>query len=224
MATQTDHRTTDMWRRIATVSLIAAGILILTSVFFPSPDDPADYAGFLALLADNVGRTQVVILAVPVGIWALAIGTVAIYCSIEGTTAASAGVGAGSLAVLIGAAAVTVQFGLGSAALAEAAGGGSDAGVALWAGASYVRSFGMLVLWSGLAAVGLGMLTTRAYPRGLGVPPIVLGIAMVVVSGAAVLAGPTKAATLASGGLAGLTAIWSIALGTWLGHSHNRTT
>lgn len=223
MATQTDHRTTDMWRRIATVTLIAAGILILTSVFFPSPDDPADYAGFLALLADNVGRTQAVILAVPVGIWALAIGTVAIYHSMEGK-AASAGVGAGSLAVLIGAAAATVQFGLGSAALAEAAGGGSDAGVALWAGATYVRSFGMLVLWSGLAAVGLGMLTTRAYPRGLGVPPIVLGIAMVVVSGAAVLAGPTKAATLASGGLAGLTAIWSIALGTWLGRSHNRTT
>jgi hypothetical protein len=216
MATRTDHRTTDVWRRIATVALITAGVLILTSVFFPSPDDPADYDGFLALLVDNMGRTQAVMLAVPVGIWAFAVGTTALYHSIEGKRA-STGVRVGSLGTLIGAAAVTVQFGLAGAALAETAGSGAEAGVALWAGATYIRSFGMLVLWTGVAIIGLGMLTGRAYPRTLGWPPIILGIAMVMVSGAAIIAGPTKAASLASGGLAGLTAIWSMVLGAWLG-------
>lgn len=220
MATQTHPHATNVWERIAAVTLIAAGILMLTSIFFPRPDDPADYAGFLALLVENVGRTQAVMLAVPVGAWALAIGTVAIYRSMELTTAAAAGVGVGSLAALIGAAAVTVQFGLASAALAESASGGPDAGVALWAGATYVRSFGMLVLWSGLAVLGMGMVASREHPKVLGFPVIFLGIAMVVVSGATILAGPTKAATLASGGLAGLTAIWSLVLGVWLGRRH----
>lgn len=71
----------------------------------------------------------------------------------------------------------------------------------------------MLLLWTGVAAVGVGLATGHGVPSGLAWPPIVLGAAMVVVSVATILAGQTAMTARASGALAGLTAIWSIALG-----------
>jgi hypothetical protein len=114
--------------------------------------------------------------------------------------------------VLIGAAVAMIQFALGSAALAERAGGMSDTTM-LWATATYVRSFGMLVLWLGLAAVGRAVLVEGLTSRWLGFTPIPLAAAMAAASVATVLAGPTQAVTLATGAIAGLTAVWAVAFG-----------
>jgi len=213
----------DVWRRIGTMGLIVAGILILTAVLFPSPTDPADYSSFLAVLVEDMTRTRLVMITVPVGIWALAAGIAAIYHS-EEDGAASVGLRLGFYGVLAGATVVTVQFALGSAALAESSRGAFDLGETLWAGATYVRSFGMLVLWAGLASVGWGMLGNRRFAKWLGWPPIVLGVAMIAVSSATIVVGPTKGMTLASGGLAGLTAIWSVVLGVRSTHSQLKST
>jgi hypothetical protein len=214
MATETmTHRQTQPWRRVASIALIVAGVLILTSALFPTPDDPADHASFLALLVENSGRTRIVLLTVPVGIWALAIGIAALRRT-SGQDLASFRLG--SYAVLGGATAVTVQFALSNAALAQAIDGAFDTGLTLWIGATYLRMYSMLLLWAGIAAVGRGMLASRTYPNWVGWPALLLGVAMVLVSGATVAGGPTQAIAVVPGALAALTAVWSVILGVWL--------
>ncbi len=206
MSEQTQVRT-----RMPTVALVAAGLLILTSALFPSAEDPADYSGVLDLLVDNAARTKVVLLTVPLGIWALAAGIASVQDRVRDRAAAS-WLRLGLHGVLIGAAAVTVQFALASAGLANRMDGASD-GTVLWAGATYVRSFAMLILWAGLAAVGRAVLIEGLASRWLGFVPIPLATAMVLLSAASIVGGPTKTAALATGALAGLTAIWSVLFG-----------
>ncbi|HEX6326901.1 MAG TPA: hypothetical protein VFZ72_10040 [Jiangellaceae bacterium] len=74
----------------------------------------------------------------------------------------------------------------------------------------------MLLLWAGIAAVSRGIRTSITYPTWLGTPAIGLGLAMVGVSLATIVGGPSEALALASVGPAGLTAIWSIVLGVSL--------
>lgn len=196
--------------RFAPVAFVLAGLLILTAALFPTADDPADYGGFLAVLVDNIGRTRVVLLTVPLGIWLFAVAVASLGPS--ETRQASVWLRVGLLGVVVGAAAVTVQFALGAAAvdvhLGDAAGGSE-----LWAAATYVRSFGMLILWAGLAAVGAAVLTEGLAARWLGIVAIVLGVGMVAVSVVAIVGGPSPVTALATGGLAALTAVWAMGLG-----------
>lgn len=212
-----DHREAayggDALLRIGGVAFIAAGILILTSFFFPRPDDPSDHAAFLALLVENAGLTQAIMLAVPLGIWALVIGVAGIQSSIIGG-AGGALARLGLYGVLGGTAVITVQFALGAGAVIE--GAEADAGVVLWAAATYVRSFGMMVVWLALAAVGVGMVTSGVYSAWSGWMPIVLGVAMVGVSVVTIVAGATLLAATISGGLAALTALWAVSIGIWI--------
>lgn len=216
MATQVVlQNETDRWRRIGAGALVTAGLLILTSAAFPVPDDPADHARFVTLLVANVELTKVIMVAVPAGIWALAVGVVALHRR-AAPGATEAWLQLGRHAVLVGAAVVTVQFALGTAALAEATRGAFDTGIVLWAAATYVRLFAMLAVWAGVIAVGVGLLTDRMYSYLLSWPAILPGAGVVIASATAIFTGPTSVAAKASGALAGLTAIWSILLGITL--------
>lgn len=198
--------------RVGGVVLVVAGVLVLSSVSFPRPDDPSDYAEFLALLVENAARTRVVLVAVPVGIWVFAAGIVAIQRSI-GDGRASGWARLGTYGVLVGAAAITVQFGLAAGALAEGANGAEDTGVILLAAAAYVRAFAMMVFWLGLGLTGISMLTSGVYPRWSGVPALALGLSMVILSGLSITTGMTLLTTAISGALAALTALWALVLG-----------
>ena len=209
--------------RLAPVAFIGAGILVLTSALFPAADDPANYDGFLALLAEHAGRTRFVLLAVPIGILLLATAVVALRERVDDPEGRR-WLHASLPAVLVGAAAVCVQFALANAALSERIDGTSD-GTVLWAAATYVRSFAMLTLWAGLAGIGWALLAGRsegsaapgrAAPAWLGVTPIAVGLAMVLASGATIATGPQAALSLVVGGLAGITAVWAILLGVAL--------
>ena len=213
MTIHRDAHAADPSQRIGGAAFIAAGVLILTSAFFPKPNDPADHAAFLGLLVDNAALTQAILLAVPVGIWALVVGVAGIRHSIVGGTGA-APARLGLYGVVGGAAIITVQFALSSGAVSEGAAG--EIGVALWAAATYVRSFGMLVMWLALATVGVGILASATYPAWSGWVPTVLGVAMVGVSVLTIVAGASVPAMILSGGLAALTALWAIALGIWM--------
>lgn len=195
-------------------ALIIGGLLILTSALYPTVEDPAAYGSVLDVLADNAARTRLVLLAVPAGIWALTAGVAAIW-NLAADQRTQLWLGLGLSGALVGAAAVTVQFALATAALANHVGGSFD-GTVLWAGATYIRSFAMLILWAGLAAVGRGLLLGNMSARWLGLAPILLAVPMVLISTASIIAGPTISAALATGGLAGLTAIWSLLLGITL--------
>lgn len=202
----------DVRSSITRVAFVASGILILTSVLFPVPADPGNYSEFLSLMVENSGRTQAVLLAVPIGIWALAVGVLTLNPMLRNAWSAAM-VQSGAYLMLIGAGAVTVQFGVGNAALAEASGNSLDAGGVLWAGATHIRSFAMLAIWIGLGLAGIGLLRGVTTARWMAWTPILLGVVMTVASIAAIVDGPTKTASTVTGGVAGLTALWAIILG-----------
>jgi hypothetical protein len=205
----------DGLRWIGGVALIVGGTLILTNALFPRPDNPSDYANFLARMVENSARTQAVLLAVPMGLWILLIGIAGIYRSIMERLAAS-WASAGLYLFLVGTALATVQFALGAGALAEAMRGAVETGVYLLAAGSYVRSFGMTVLWLGLFFVAIGMLMSTVYPRWAGWALLVLGVAMVMVSGVAITTGATQLTMAISGIVATLTAFWAVVVGVWI--------
>lgn len=204
--------TGDPLARIGGIALIVGGILILTSVAFPRPDDPADHAGFLARLIEQAGLTTAIMLTVPAGILALAIGIVGISSNI-GAPMPAAIARIGLFGVLVGAAVIMVQFGLGAGALVE---GSTDVGVTLWASAGFVRTYGMLVTWFALGGVGVAMAMSDRYPSWIGGSLGVFGVAMVLASALAIVTGPTLLTVGLSSGVAALTAVWAVLAGAWL--------
>lgn len=202
-----------VWRLIGSVSLIAGGILILTSAVFPSPVDPGEFSEHLRLMVENRETTQVVLLTVPIGILAFTIGIMSVQ-KLLSTPGGAAFTEIASYTLLIGAGVVIVQFGLGNAALAEAVRSDLQTGATLWAGATHVRSFGMLIIWTALVILGFGLLREPKFNRLLSWPPLLLGIGMISATIPAILTGPQKPTAIASGAIAALTAIWAIALGT----------
>jgi hypothetical protein len=196
--------------------LVAAGLLILASVLFPRPDDPTDYANFLALLDRHRGRTMFVLLAVPIGIWALAAG-IGLVCRAIPMGRAAAVARLGFYGVLVGTAVVTVQFALSVAALAE----GLDSAVRLplWVAAIHVRSFSMTITWLGLAGVGLGIVTSRVYARWIGWMALGLGIGLGATSALSIGTGLNRPLIAITGGMAALTAVWAILAGVSVARS-----
>ncbi len=200
-------------RLIGSVSLIAGGILILTSAVFSSPVDPGEFSEHLRLMVENRETTQVVLLTVPIGILAFTVGIMSVQ-KLLSTRGGAAFTEIAAYTLLIGAGVVIVQFGLGNAALAEAVRSDLQTGATLWAGATHVRSFGMLTIWTALVILGFGLLRESKFNRLLSWPPLLLGIGMISVTIPAILTGPQKSTAIASGAIAALTAIWAIALGT----------
>lgn len=196
-------------------AVAAAGLLILTSALFPRVDDPTDPDRFLAVLADTAARTRFVLLAVPLGVWALAVAAGALERRLtNGADAAWLRVSVHAL--LVAAAVATVQFGLAHAALSERLTGTSD-GTVLWAGATYIRWFSLILLAVGTLTMGVGLLCVPVIPRWLAGPIVPVTVALLVVSVVGILGGLTFALQVASGGLAALTAIWLVAVGLTLG-------
>lgn len=204
------------WRPIARFALIAGGLLILTSALFPRPADPSDSTEYLRLLVDEEELSRLVLLLVPIGIWAFALGIAAVVRVLRPRRDDAARQVA-SYTLLVGSAVVLVQFGLGNAALAEAVSSDIQSGATLWAGATHVRSFGMLIIWTGLVILGFGLLREARVHRLLSWPPLLLGASMIAVTIPAIIEGPRKATAVASGVIAALTAIWAMFLGAQMG-------
>lgn len=200
------------WRLIGIISLIAGGALILTSALFPSPADPSEFSEYLRLMVDNREITQVVLVTVPIGIWAFAIGVVAVD-QVLGRREGLALARVAAYTLLAGSGVVLVQFGLGNAALAEAVRDDFQTGTTLWAGATHLRSYGMLIIWTALVILGFSLLRESRINQPLSWTPLVLGVAMILVTISTISFGPQKTTAIASGAIAASTAIWSIALG-----------
>lgn len=202
----------DLRRSMARIALVAGGILILTSALFPVPANPGDLSEFLNRMVENSARARMVLLVVPIGIWAFAVGLLALPPQLTEAWSAT-WVRCGAYLALIGAGAVTVQFGMGSAALLEASGNDLDAGLALWAGSTHIRAFAMLAVWLGLLLVGVGLIRSVAVSRWLAIVPILLGVVVCWASIAVIVASQTRTTAAVSSGAAAGTALWAIVVG-----------
>ncbi len=121
----------DVLQRIGGLGFIVGGILTLVlSALHPMNriDDPANTQQALTALAENEGLSTIVFLGIAVGLWALMIGTAAVYRSIS-TGGAAAWARLGLYGVIVGTTVFTVNVAIGWAATGAAAvSGGTEPG------------------------------------------------------------------------------------------------
>ncbi len=216
----------DVLQRIGGLGFIVGGILTLVlSALHPMNriDDPANTQQALTALAENEGLSSIVFLGIAVGLWALMMGTAAVYRSIS-TGGAAAWARLGLYGVIVGTAVATVSIAVGWATVdAATASGGTQPGTAantiaaaLHAVGSSTHTMFIIVLWLALAFLGVGMVLSAVYPKWMGWALLILGALMVVVVGIPQAVGdPSQALRFIFPVLAGLTSIWAIVVGIW---------
>ncbi len=211
----------DVLQRIAGVSFIAGGILLIVfNALFPRVDDPSDTQLVLTKLADNETFSLIVQLGIAVGLWALMIGVVGVYRSIS-TGGAAAWARLGFYGIIVGVTLQTAAYAAGIAATGAAAEqGGTELGTAAYTIAAALNAtsnslffMSVIVAWLALAFLGVGMVLSTVYPKWLGWAILILGVATVVVGFIGALTDPTQVLDLTFGVLAGLSTIWALVIG-----------
>lgn len=215
----------DVLQRLGGLGFIIGGILTLVfSALYPRPDDPANTQQALTRLADNESLSTIVYLGLAVGIWALMIGTAAVYRSIA-TGGAAAWTRLGFYGVIVGTTVFTISTAAGWAAIdAATISGGTQAGTPAYSTAAALGMLGhstffmfIIVLWLALVFLGIGMALSTVYPRWMGWALLILGALNIVVTGIPqALGNPSQNLDLIFTILAGLTSLWALIVGIWV--------
>lgn len=220
----------DVLQRLAGLSfIIGAVLLIVFNLLYPRADDPANAAQFVQRVADTRGGLwEAVNLFLAVGIWGLMIGFAGVYRAVS-TGGAAAWARLGYYGVIVGSTLWTVTFGLEGFGLSlvvkqwQNASGPAKDTLALIAAAHanvLVGLFSMtiIVFWLALIFIGIGMASSRVFPKWAGWAAIVLGAATVAVVGVPqAFAGPSQTSiNVLFPILATLSTIYALILGVWL--------
>jgi len=152
---------------------------------------------------------------VPVGIWGVMLGTAAIHRSI---TAAGAGwARLGFYLIIIGTAVWTVHMSLRAGLARAAAEGITDGVVAIDVMIHQLVAMAYLSLWLGIFFLGIGMVRSTVYPKGLAWTGLLLGILTFAIGGVPLFfLGEGSFAEILGPVLAGLTTIWTLVTGVWV--------
>jgi hypothetical protein len=170
----------------------------------------------LDILRDGGGSTQRVVVGFfgPVGIWGVMLGVAAIHRSI--TDAGAGWVRMGFYLVIVGTALWTVHMSL-RAGIARATADGLTDGVAIGVMIHQVVAMAYLTEWLGIFFLGIGMVRSVVYPKGLGWTALLLGILTFAIGGVPLFfLEKGSFADILSPVLAGLTTIWALVVGIWI--------
>lgn len=217
----------DVLQRIGSAGfIIGAILLVIFNLLFPRAADPANTQEVLRKIGEQEVLARVCALLLAVGIWAVMLGTAGVYRSIS-TGGGSAWARLGFYGIVVGTAMWTITFAwiIGGTRVAaewvtapaanQATAYSVAAAVHTVGGA--VESMAIIVFWSAIAFLGIGMVLSAVYPRWTGWAGIVLGIATLAVSGiVAVFAEPSSALEFIFMVLSLLTVLWALALGIWV--------
>lgn len=220
----------DVLQRIGGVSFIAGAILLAVfNAVLPRADDPANLGKVIQEIVDaRGGLWEVSHLLLAVGIWALMIGVVGVYRSID-TGAGAVWARLGFYGVIVGTALWTVLFALEGLGLPQVVelwekASGADK-PSLFQAASSISLLNMglfsmviIVYWLALLFLGIGMVLSAVYPRWLGWSIIILGVATVAAVGIPqAFAGASQIVTnVLFVVFSGLSTLWALAIGIWV--------
>ena len=203
-----------------------AAVLIVANVLFPRAEDPWDTTAVLTMMADSQTLRQASFLAVVAGLMAVTAGLVGIQRSLSsGSAAVWARIGLAT--ALVGAALFIAAAALGMAATGVAVewvAAGSDVTTTEYAVAAALNVaddgvwfLSIIIYWGGLGLIGVAMVTSRDYPRWLGVWILVAGFANALLVGVPLALGAQVAALfLVFGAVGMLTAVWALTTGVWV--------
>ena len=171
----------------------------------------------LDILRDGGGSTQRVVVGFfgPVGIWGVMLGVAAIHRSI--TDAGAGWVRMGFYLVIVGTALWTVHMSLRAGIARAAAEGITDGVAAIDVMIHQVVAMAYLTEWLGIFFLGIGMVRSVVYPKGLGWTALLLGILTFAIGGVPLFfLEKGSFADILSPVLAGLTTIWALVVGIWI--------
>jgi hypothetical protein len=209
----------------STAFIIGAVLLIVFNVLAPRPDNPANMESVMTTMSNQAVFTHLSQLLLTFGIWLVMIGSAGVYRSITASGAAWARLG--FYGIIVGAVLWSVTFGLGSATVSTAAewmtasttnkAAAFNVAAAVSTASSAIETMSIIMLWSALIFLGVGMASSSVYPGWLGWVGITLGVAMVAVVGIPkFFLGNTSTLLLLFGGLALLTTVWMLLTGIWV--------
>ncbi len=220
----------DLLQKVAGLSFVVGAVLLIVfNVLFPKTNDPSSAAQFVQSVADTRGgRWELVNLFLAVGIWGLLIGFAGVYRAIS-TGSSAVWARLGFYGVIVGTALWTVLFGLQGFGLSlvvkqwQSASGPTKDALAVIA-ASHANmltglfSMTIIVFWLALIFIGIGMASSKVFPRWLGWVAIVLGVVTAAAVGVnQAFAGPTDMTiNVLFPIFAMLSTIYALILGIWL--------
>jgi len=194
----------DTIQRLGSLGFIIGGVLLFV-------------IATLDILRDGGGSTQRVVAGffVPVGIWGVMLGTAAIHRSIIAAGAGWARLG--FYLIIIGTAVWTVHMSLRAGLARAAAEGITDGVVAIDVMIHQVVAMAYLTEWLGIFFLGIGMVRSTVYPKGLGWTGLLLGILTFAIGGVPMFfLGEGSFGEILGPVLAGLTTIWALVIGVWV--------
>lgn len=203
MSQQQDFFEGDTVQRLGSLGfIIGAALLIVIATF--------------DIVRDGGGITQRVVVGFfgPVGLWGMMLGMAAIYRSITGSGAGW--VRMGFYLVVVGTALWTAHMSL-RAGNARATADGLTDGVAIGVMIQHLVAMAYLTEWLGIFFLGIGMVRSVVYPKGLGWTAILLGILTFAIGGVPLyFLDKGSFAEVLGPVLAGLTTIWALVVGIWI--------
>lgn len=217
----------DAMQKVTSVGLIIGAIMLAVfNILVPRPSDPLNVESSLIMMVDKFFLFQLSHLMLAFGIWGAMIGLAGVYRSINGRGSPWARIG--FYGIVVGTAIFSITFALTSveakAATDWAASPTNERAIAYSIAvatvnvgtAAYIMS--ILLFWFAIVFLGIGMARSTVYPRWLGWPGIVLGVAMVATVGVPqYLTGEVQTSSmLLFVGLAILTILWFLAVGIWV--------
>lgn len=220
----------DVLQRIAGVSFIVGAVLLAVfNAVLPRAGDPANFEKVIQKIVDaRGGFWEADHLLLAVGVWALMIGVVGVYRSID-TGAGAVWARLGFYGVVVGTTLWTVVFaleGLGmpqAVELWEKASGADKASLFQAAHSISLVNLGLfsmviIVYWLALLFLGIGMVLSTVYPKWLAWSITILGMATVGAVGIPqAFAGASQLVTNALFPIfSGLSTLWALGLGIWV--------
>jgi len=215
----------DALQRIGSAGYIVGALLIVIGgLLLPRATNPSNLQEMLKPLGEQEVLTQVCVLLITSGYWAVMMGAAGVYRSITAGGAAWARLG--FYLIIVGTAVWTLILSLDvsqARAVATWLAAPTEGKEAAYSVVATLAAIGrgiyatsIMVYWLALVFLGIGMVRSAVYPRWLGWVGLTLGITGVSLGIIQTFSGRFSTLTLVYVVLSFVTTLWFLAVGIWV--------
>ena len=186
--------------------IVGALLIVIGGLLLPRAANPSNLQEMLKPLGEQEVLTQVCVLLITSGYWAVMMGAAGVYRSITADGAAWARLG--FYFIIVGTAVWTIILSLDVSQASAVA--------TLAAVGRGIYAMSIMVYWLALLFLGIGMVRSAVYPRWLGWVGLIVGITGVSLGVIQTFSERSSTLTLVYVVLSFVTTLWFLAVGVWV--------